>query len=137
MNSIDPFSPHARADTQAVTYKNHGCGAGNLVCSISVSGNVNPCSFLGDSFIADKIRKRPLSEIWHQSQTFKTMRSYEGGTDDTFSGGCRARSQVFNGSANAPDPWLHEKNHLNNQTPRSNVTFYDPLTILQVSAESD
>jgi mycofactocin biosynthetic radical S-adenosylmethionine protein MftC len=137
MRSIDPFSPHAREDTQAVTHKDHGCGAGNLVCSISVSGNVNPCSFLGDSFIADNIRKRPLSEIWHHNSTFKTVRAYEGGTDDTFSGGCRARSLVFNGSANAPDPWLDEKNKLQKQTLRSNVTLYDPLTILQVSAESD
>jgi|GEM_PF-1406789 len=137
MNSIDPFSPHARKDTQAVTYKNHGCGAGNLVCSISVSGNVNPCSFLGDSFIADNIREKPLSEIWKHNQTFKSVRAYEGGTEDTFSGGCRARSLVFNGSANAPDPWLNEKNHLQNQTPRSNVTFYDPLTVLQISAESE
>ena len=86
--------------------------------------------------VADNICERPLSDIWRHNQTFKTVRAYEGGTGDTFSGGCRARSQVFNGSANAPDPWLDEKNHLQ-QSRQSNVTFYDPLTILQVSANSE
>lgn len=137
LRNIDPFSPLSREDTQAVTYHNHGCGAGNLVCSISVSGNVNPCSFLGEGFIADNIRNRPLSDIWHDSQMFTEIRSYEGGTAETFSGGCRARSLVFNDSANAPDPWIDAKNELSEQSRYSNVTFYDPLTVLEVKSERD
>lgn len=137
MNTIDPFSPHSRQDTQAVTYDNHGCGAGNLVCSISVSGDVNPCGFLGSGFVADNVRQRPLSEIWHKSAKFNEIRAYAGGTDETFSGGCRARSLVFNGSANAPDPWLDEQQTLVNAPRQSNVTFYDPLDIVRVSTRGD
>jgi len=137
LRSIDPFSPHHREDTQAVTYGNHGCGAGNLVCSVSVSGDVNPCSFLGHAFVADNIRDTSLYDIWHKNNTFTQMRALNGGTTDTFSGGCRARSLVFNGSANAPDPWLDEKTQLDTQVRQSNVTFYDPLTVLYVSTESE
>jgi mycofactocin biosynthetic radical S-adenosylmethionine protein MftC len=137
LRSIDPFSPSLRADNQAVTYGNHGCGAGNTVCSISVSGNVNPCSFLGEGFAVDNIRQRPLSEIWRKGQKFTEIRAYEGGTAESFSGGCRARSLVFEGSANAPDPWLNEKKALAIQPRQSNVRFFEPLDILQVSVKGD
>jgi hypothetical protein len=40
-----PSSPELRRDSQAVTYRGSGCGAANLVASISASGDVNPCSF--------------------------------------------------------------------------------------------
>lgn len=137
LRSIDPFSPHHREEGQAVTYGNHGCGAGNLVCSVSVSGDVNPCSFLGSDFVAANVRDQPLSEIWRSSHQFQAMRALEGGTTDTFSGGCRARSLVFQGDANAPDPWLDDQVALAGQAAerRSNVTFYDPLTVLEVNGD--
>lgn len=131
LRTIDPFSPHLRTESQAITHTNHGCGAGNLVCSISVSGEVNPCSFLGAGFVAANIRHTHLPEIWHHSQVFQAIRALPGGTADTFSGGCRARSLAFNGDANAPDTWLQSTTA---DTPRSpNVTFYDPLTILELT----
>ncbi|MCI0713597.1 MAG: radical SAM protein [Chloroflexi bacterium] len=132
MNTIDPFSPHIREDTRGITHTNHGCGAGNSVCSVSVSGDVNPCSFLGADFVADNIRQRPLSEIWQHSQRFQHIRTLPGGTVDSFSGGCRARSLILNGDANAPDPWLEAKQHLQERQP--NVTFYDPLMVLDVNS---
>jgi mycofactocin biosynthetic radical S-adenosylmethionine protein MftC len=128
---IDPFSPYIRAETQAVTQTNYGCGAGNSVCSISVSGDVSPCSFLGSSFIAANIREQSLEAIWHESQTFQNIRELPGGTVDTFSGGCRARSLVLNGSANAPDPWMQAKE--TNTQRAGNVKFYHPLNIIEVT----
>ncbi|QPC83697.1 radical SAM protein [Phototrophicus methaneseepsis] len=137
LNAIDPFSPCSREETQAITYSNHGCGAGNLVCSISVSGDVNPCSFLGSGFVADNVRHRSLSEIWHSSGKFNEIRNYPGGTDETFSGGCRARSLVMGGSANAPDPWLNEREAMMKAPRQSNVTFYDPLDIVRVAGQDN
>jgi radical SAM protein with 4Fe4S-binding SPASM domain len=111
--NIDPFSPLAREETQSVVYQNYGCGAGNLVCSVSVSGDVNPCSFLGPAFVADNVRDKSFSEIWHNSQVFRAMRNLSvdeprslKGRDAIFAGGCRARALAFNGSINAPDPWI-------------------------------
>lgn len=111
--NIDPFSPMAREETQSVVYQNYGCGAGNLVCSVSVSGDVNPCSFLGSAFVADNVRGKSLSEIWHNSQVFRAIRNLSveeapslKGRDAIFAGGCRARALAFNGSINAPDPWI-------------------------------
>jgi mycofactocin biosynthetic radical S-adenosylmethionine protein MftC len=127
---IDPFSPLLRAESQAVTQVNHGCGAGNSVCSISVSGDVNPCSFLGRSFVAANIREQPLEEIWHTGQTFQGIRALPGGTADTFSGGCRARSLALNGSANAPDPWMQAQAA---RTEPSTITFYEPGTIVELA----
>lgn len=137
MCTIDPFSPHSRDEAQSQIYDNSGCGAGNTVCSISVGGNVNPCSFLGSGFDAGNIRDTSFEEIWHRSQGFTAIRNLPGGSEDTFSGGCRARALVFNGSANAPDPWIAERNQtISNPESQlnSNVTFYDPMSILQVKS---
>ncbi|MFB4315082.1 radical SAM/SPASM domain-containing protein [Actinomadura sp. 21ATH] len=128
LHHIDPFSPRARRETQSVVQKNHGCGAGNSVCSISVSGEVNPCSFLGPEFVAANVRDRPLAEIWHRSRRFREIRSLP--SDDptggaVFAGGCRARAQAFNGSVNAPDPWI---------TEHAGIGDRNPLVILDVNA---
>ncbi len=107
--SIDPFSPVTRHETQASIYPNLGCGAGNTVCSISLSGDVNPCSFLGPEYAAANLRERSLPEIWHNSQGFRAIRTLPDAaatSGTTFGGGCRARALVFNGSINAPDPWI-------------------------------
>jgi radical SAM protein with 4Fe4S-binding SPASM domain len=102
---------------QSVIHENYGCGAGNLVCSVSVSGDVNPCSFLGPRFNAGNLRERSIAEIWHDSQGFRSIRTLRGPEGQTagaadrlagFTGGCRARAQFFNGSINAPDPWCME-----------------------------
>jgi radical SAM protein with 4Fe4S-binding SPASM domain len=130
---IDPFSPLMRSETQAVTHANSGCGAGNSVCSISVSGDVNPCSFLGASFVAANIREQPLEAIWHAGQVFQEMRALPGGTAETFSGGCRARALAFNGSANAPDPWVQAARSSRRTSP---VTFYEPGTIVELAGRS-
>ena len=123
---IDPFGPYSRREAQSVIHENYGCGAGNLVCSISVSGDVNPCSFLGSGFVAANLRDQAFDEIWHNSQQFRDIRGLPGdghGTS-TFGGGCRARSLVMAGSVNAPDPWISD------QAPRG----YHPLTILDLGA---
>ncbi len=108
LRSVDPFSPQTRQAAQAKIHQNLGCGAGNLICSISLSGDVNPCSFLGPAYAAANLRDASLHDIWHSSQGFQQMRALpdteSGGA--AFGGGCRARALVYNGSVNAPDPWL-------------------------------
>lgn len=118
--AIDPFSPKSRAESRAVVHDNSGCGAGNTVCSISVGGDVNPCSFLGAAHVGGNLRRAPFDQIWHESERFRAIRGLPGdgaapalrapaapgaGTT-TFGGGCRARSLVMAGDINAPDPWL-------------------------------
>jgi len=140
--NIDPFSPLAREETQSVVYQNYGCGAGNLVCSVSVSGDVNPCSFLGSAFVAENIRNKSLSEIWHQSQVFQAMRKLSiaepsslHGNDAVFAGGCRARALAFNGSANAPDPWIVAQVEQEDLVARgkSEGAVANPLSVLELS----
>ena len=141
--SIDPFSPQTRQESQSTIYENYGCGAGNLVCSISLSGDVNPCSFLGPEFVAANIRNQSFEDIWHNTQTFRSMRGLSGAAQtggehsDRFTGGCRARALVLNGSVDAPDPWVvaereqraTELNALNSTKKK----VYHPLTVLEVS----
>jgi radical SAM protein with 4Fe4S-binding SPASM domain len=109
LNHIDPFSPAGRQEASANICQNHGCGAGNTVCSVSVSGDVSPCSFLGaDSYTAN-VRQQPLRDIWDKSCGFTSIRELpdaEPGDSAIFSGGCRARSLVLNGSIGAADPWV-------------------------------
>jgi radical SAM protein with 4Fe4S-binding SPASM domain len=134
MRAIDPFSPISRADTQSVVHNDHGCGAGTLVASISVSGNVNPCSFLGHAFDAANIRDVPFDDIWHRSQGFLNMRDLDGGTPETFSGGCRARALVFHGSVNAPDPWMRERERMltSNDGGTAPAEVHDPMDIHRI-----
>lgn len=106
--AIDPFSPKSRDEARAVVHDNWGCGAGNTVCSISVGGDVNPCSFLGPRFVGGNVRRAPFEQIWHESERFRAIRGLPGDGAGTasFGGGCRARSLVMAGDENAPDPWL-------------------------------
>lgn len=106
LRSIDGFSPALRVETQAVTYQGPGCGAANLVASISASGDVNPCSFLGSAFESGNVRDRPFAEIWSAGHAFRRLREQAAG--DGFRGGCRARALAAHGSAFAPDPWHDE-----------------------------
>ena len=113
LHAIDLFSPQARQATQAKIYTNNGCGAGNLIASISVQGEVNPCSFLGSGYNAANIRDRSFAEIWHHSQGFQQMRGLSSDSEcnsceDQFQGGCRARSKAFGADINRPDPWHAE-----------------------------
>ncbi|TDB86223.1 radical SAM protein [Actinomadura sp. KC216] len=128
LRHIDPFSPQARTETQSVVQQNYGCGAGNLVCSISVSGEVNPCSFLGPGFVAANIRDTSLAEIWHRSAGFREIRALPSTEPDggaAFAGGCRARALVLGGSVNAPDPWILD---------HAGSGGRNPLVVLDVNA---
>jgi MoaA/NifB/PqqE/SkfB family radical SAM enzyme len=130
LHHIDPFSPKARTETQSVIQQNHGCGAGNLVCSVSVSGDVNPCSFLGPGFVAANVRDTSLAEIWHRSAGFQEIRalpSTEPGGGAAFAGGCRARALQLNGSINAPDPWILDHHG-------ASAGARNPLVVLDVNA---
>lgn len=109
LNHIDPFSPARRQEASANVCQNHGCGAGNTVCSVSVSGDVSPCSFLGPDSYTANVREHSLRDIWDESHGFTSIRELpdaEPGDNAIFSGGCRARSLVLNGSIRAADPWV-------------------------------
>jgi radical SAM protein with 4Fe4S-binding SPASM domain len=102
---LDPFGPELRDESRAEVHTTHVCGAGTHVCSISVQGDVNPCSFLGPGFNGGNVRDTPFPVLWRESQQFRRMRRpAEGG----FRGGCRARALTYAGSADAPDPWFEE-----------------------------
>jgi radical SAM protein with 4Fe4S-binding SPASM domain len=124
VRGIDPFSPTARADANAVVYGNFGCGAGNSIASISARGDVNPCSFLGTAFDAANVRERSFREIWNDSERFRAMRalSKRPGPGE-FNGGCRARSLRLAGDVNAPDPWQAEWEARREQTVRPGFTL--------------
>ncbi len=104
--AIDPFSPSAREELRGVVTSGPGCGAANTTASISVQGDVNPCSFLGRAFEAGNVRARPFEDIWREGHAFRRLREQAEG--DSFTGGCRARAQFYKGSAFAEDPWQAE-----------------------------
>lgn len=118
LHAVDPFSPQSRGRQQSKITLNNGCGAGNLVCSISVKGDVNPCSFLGPTHDAGNVRVTPFEEIWNSSAGFVRLRSCEG---EEFCGGCRARSQAATGSIHERDPWYDEYERRNSHHPMSNI----------------
>jgi MoaA/NifB/PqqE/SkfB family radical SAM enzyme len=72
VRGIDPFSPQAREQSSAEIQGNFGCGAGNTIATVSVRGDVNPCSFLGPGFDAANLREKSFHDIWHHSQGFQS-----------------------------------------------------------------
>jgi radical SAM protein with 4Fe4S-binding SPASM domain len=122
LRGIDPFSPQARHETAARTHQNLGCGAANLVASVSATGEVNPCSFLGSEFDGGNIRERSFAEIWHASHVFQRLRSSSGrACGEGFAGGCRARALAYHGDVDAPDPWHDEWLQSGGSAPLANV----------------
>jgi radical SAM protein with 4Fe4S-binding SPASM domain len=118
LHLIDRFSPQSRGRQQSKITLNNGCGAGNLVCSISVEGDVNPCSFLGPAQNAGNVRDTPFEEIWDSSAGFARLRSCKA---EEFCGGCRARSQAATGSIHKRDPWYEESQRHASLHPMNNV----------------
>ncbi|MEM9188025.1 MAG: radical SAM protein [Myxococcota bacterium] len=106
--ALDPFSPQARAQSSGKVTPGHGCGAANTVCSVSVDGKVNPCSFLGSRFNSASIREQSFKQIWDEGWSFMKLRAEKG---EAFKGGCRARSLALRGSVHARDPWEAEWRH--------------------------
>ncbi len=106
VRGIDPFSPQMRLQTNAEIQGNHGCGAGNTIATVSVRGDVNPCSFLGPGFDAANLRERTFTSIWNESEGFRAMRALSRDrVTGRFAGGCRARALQAHGDHDAPDPW--------------------------------
>ena len=99
------FSPASRHLSAARSYSGPGCGAANLICSVSLGGTVNPCSYLGSDYEAGNLRQRSFAEIWNHGQSFQRLRGVQ---NEQFNGGCRARAQSLAGSAQAADPWQQE-----------------------------
>ncbi|MFW9997165.1 MAG: radical SAM protein [Candidatus Odinarchaeota archaeon] len=110
--SDHPWGPETRMNSSSVLYTNFGCGAGNLTCSISVTGDVSPCSFLGPEYTAGNLKERSFDEIWNESTVFNKFRALEGNETclscrvfSSCHGGCRARALSLNNGINLPDPW--------------------------------
>jgi mycofactocin biosynthetic radical S-adenosylmethionine protein MftC len=102
------FSPANRADSQTTLCSNGGCGAGTTVCSISSTGDLSPCSFLGAGFVIGNLRSRSLADLWSaaEMQPFRGEHCTRTGKARLFKEGCRARALWLNGAADAADPWL-------------------------------
>jgi radical SAM protein with 4Fe4S-binding SPASM domain len=116
LRGLDPFSPATRAENGARVHTSATCGAGQHVCSISVQGDVSPCSFLGSSFETGNIREVRFPEIWRTGHAMRRMRQ-----PSAFNGGCRARSLAYAGSVDAPDPWMTEHEGGGGWHPGANV----------------
>lgn len=99
----EAFAPSTREVARAAL-AGSGCGAARLVASVSASGRVSPCSFLGTSFEAGSLREQSFSQLWQAGASFQRLRAPA--TPGGFAGGCRARALVFSGDADAADPWL-------------------------------
>lgn len=103
----EPFSPTARAPAQARVAPARSCGAGELAASVSVDGQVSPCSFLGPSFGAGSVRERSFRSLWRDGDAFAALRARSRAvfSPGRFAGGCRARSLALAGDVDAADPW--------------------------------
>ncbi|MEN0066533.1 MAG: radical SAM protein [Myxococcota bacterium] len=121
LHAIDPFSPQIRETLQARTFVGKGCGAGTLIASVSSSGEVSPCSFLGPGAVAGRLDAASFTQIWNESEGFTALRQLGCDGCGGFEGGCRARAQTFNGHLDAPDPWYEEWRARQDRHPSTNV----------------
>ena len=56
----------------------NGCPAGRYVIGIRANGDVLPCLSLGSEYVEANLRKRPLSEIWNDPDSFPRFRRKSG-----------------------------------------------------------
>jgi heme b synthase len=89
-----------------------GCLAGQLICLITVDGDVLPCSYF--PIPAGNIRRQSLKDIWENSQLFKELRdfkAYKGSCGRceyvNVCGGCRARAYAVSGDYLAEEPFCN------------------------------
>lgn len=87
-----------------------GCLAGQLICLITVDGDVLPCSYFPKA--AGNVRQQSFREIWEHSELFHDMRdfkSYKGrcGSCEYINvcGGCRARAYSVYGDYMEEEPF--------------------------------
>jgi len=87
-----------------------GCLAGTSYCVINHIGEVNPCPYL--PLKVGDIREQPFSEIWRDSEVFRTLRAgelhgkCEGCRYKLVCMGCRARAYYYSdGDYMASEPW--------------------------------
>ena len=55
----------------------NGCHAGVHSVGIRANGDVVPCLMLGEHFVEDNLRRRPLAEIWNDPNSFARFRHKE------------------------------------------------------------
>ncbi|PJB42162.1 MAG: hypothetical protein CO108_12080 [Deltaproteobacteria bacterium CG_4_9_14_3_um_filter_63_12] len=64
-----------------------GCGAGQQVLGVRANGDVLGCLSLGDDFVAGNLKRRPLTELWRDPNTFANVRT-KGNALTGFCGSC-------------------------------------------------
>ena len=76
-----------------------GCICAQSICFIDSKGNVQPCSYF--PVVAGNVKKQKFAEIWHTSELFESLRSFEkykGRCGEceyiNVCGGCRARADA-------------------------------------------
>mgnify|MGYP001126327300 CR=1 FL=1 len=97
-----------------------GCAAGSALCYIKPDGEVWACPFIPLS--TGNVRHTPLSEIWHKSELFHSLRTrsnLKGKCGEccynNICGGCRGRAYAHSGDFLTEDPlcfldcWGEEK----------------------------
>ncbi len=87
-----------------------GCLAGISVCFVSHRGEVFPCGYLPVS--SGNVTRKPLSEIWNDSEVFKALRDYSRLKGKcgrcpyiNICGGCRARAFAQSGDFLEAEPY--------------------------------
>ena len=102
VQQMHPDSPVMKGATS-------GCIAGTGYFRITPEGDVTPCPYMPTS--AGNIKKRPLSDIWSNTDIFGPLRNrrYSGKCGDCkyneACGGCLARALATSGDVMGEDPW--------------------------------
>ena len=86
-------------------YRGFGCSGGHVYCFVNSVGDVKPCSFMSDSYIAGNIRNSTsFRDLWLESAVLTDIRNLEGNESciacnyyNSCRGGCRARAIVAGG----------------------------------------
>jgi radical SAM protein with 4Fe4S-binding SPASM domain len=91
--------------------KEFGCHCGREICWITQTGDLYPCIFFGDDFIAGNIRKEKFLDLWTKAKNMVKLPSNEICNScldfKKCRGGCRARALSEYKDINAVDPFCH------------------------------
>jgi len=117
---IKVILPNNRIDKNRFIYSEEfGCHCGKEVCWITQSGDLYPCIFFGDDYIAGNIKNEDLLDLWAKAKNMVKLCGNEMCNNcadyKNCRGGCRSRALWKYNNINAVDPFCLLKNNLWNQ----------------------
>lgn len=127
---IEVILPDKKTNSKMLRLGEFGCHCGREICWITQTGEVYPCIFFGDGYLAGNIREEKFIDLWEKSKEMMRLSGNESCNDcenyKNCRGGCRCRALWQYGDINAIDPFcpLNKNKQYEKTIPSYNIPIH-------------